>query len=664
MGEHHRHGAGPDLLQLQHAVNASGEVIFMTDPEGVFTFVNREFVRLYGYGGEEVIGVSTPRILKSGRTPAGTYAALWRRLGRGEVVRGELVNRTKAGGLVYIEYSANPVRNEQNEVVGFLGVERDITERRRLAMLLERHDGLLNAVIEGSPIGIAALDSASFVCNSVNPAFQRLVSDRAMAGVPFQDLWPGDASDVVRMFQRVLDTGVPDECVDVQLPRSRTTPDSQAPSWVTVSASPLLLPDVAVAGLLVLIADTTARKQLEAQFLQAQKMEAIGRLAGGVAHDFNNLLTAILGYSDLLMDTFDAGDRRRADLEEIRRAGESAAALTRQLLMFSRKQTAEPTIVDVNIIVTQFEKIVRRTIGEDIALNLRLEPTLERIKIDAGQLEQVLMNLTVNARDAMPKGGTLTIETANVELAGSNRALTDQTPEGRYVVVAIADSGVGMSHEVQSRLFEPFFTTKESGKGTGLGLSTVFGIVKQHNGHITVNSTPNCGTTFRIYFPQVERQKPLATKEAVQGPLPTGRETILIAEDDDRLLAFASRTLEHCGYRTLAARDASEAQQISREFAGAIHLLVTDVVMPGADGVELSRQLGRSRPEMLVLYMSGHTDGVISDHELLKRSVEFLEKPYTQRTLARKVRDVLERRDDVIDASRSSSATKITLPLC
>jgi PAS domain S-box-containing protein len=671
-----QHVGSPDLCQLQHAVEASGEVIFMTDREGVITFVNREFVQLYGYAPEEVVGVSTPRILKSGLTPVEDYAALWERLARGEVVRGELVNRTKAGDLASIEYSANPVRDGQNGVIGFLAVQRDITERKRieaalqasearyrtlaetrrgLAMPLERHAGLLNAVIDGSPIGIAVLDSASFVCNSVNPAFGRLVSDRAMAGVPLKDLWPGDATDVMRMFERVLDTGIPGECVDVQLPRSRTIPDSQAPSWVTVSASPLLLPGVIVPGLLVLVTDTTSRKQLEAQFFQAQKMEAVGRLAGGIAHDFNNLLTAILGYSELLMETFDAGDRRRHDLEEVRRAAESAAALTRHLLTFSRKQIAEPTIVDVNAVVAQFEKIIRRTIGEDVTLNLRLEPTLERILIDAGQLEQILMNLTVNARDAMPRGGTLTITTVNLEVTEANRPLHGHTPVGRYVALAITDTGIGMSDDVQSHLFEPFFTTKEAGKGTGLGLSTVFGIVTQHNGHIDVSSAPGCGTTFSICFPRVERHEAIEADARVWCPLPTGRETILIAEDDDALRALAARTLDGCGYRTLAARNALEAVQMAGEFPGAIDVLVTDVVMPGADGVELARELGRSRPGMRVLYMSGHTDGVISEHGLLKQGVQFLHKPYTRLTLARKVREVLGTSDESPSAAPAAA---------
>ena len=484
----------------------------MTDPDGVMTFVNPEFVRLYGYTAEEVVGRATPRILKSGRTSDDTYRLLWQRLIGGEVIRGELINRTKEGGLVNVEFSANPVRDGQNIIVGFLAIQRDVT----------------------------------------------------------------------------------------------------------------------------------ARKQLEGQFLQAQKMEAVGRLAGGIAHDFNNLLTSILGFADLVMDSLAATDCRRSDLEEIRRAGQSAATLTRQLLTFSRQEVVEPTIIDVNATVAQFTSILGRTVGEDVIVTLRLEPVLHRIKMDAGQLEQILMNLSVNARDAMPRGGTLTIGTANIEIQKDHRGAQSQTPPGRYVALTITDTGLGMSQEVQSHLFEPFFTTKEIGKGTGLGLSTVFGIVKQHDGCIGVVSEIDHGTTVTIYFPEVERHDPREIQEAAAEPRPNGDETILIAEDNDGLRALAARTLKGCGYHTIAARDAREAMELSRGFDGPIHLLVTDVVMPGPDGPALSHELTCARAETRVLYMSGYTDGMMSDHGLVGRGVQFLQKPFSPNALARKVRQVLE----------------------
>jgi PAS domain S-box-containing protein len=751
----------PDCRRMRQAIDASGEVMFMTDRNGTITFVNSEFEKLYGYAASEVVGRVTPRILTSGLADRATYASFWEALWRGEVVRTEFTNRTKSGVLLHMEGSANPIRGEDNEITGFLavqrdvtsrneadrllrssearyrtlaegatdaifiigaderfeymnrsaaalfrrspneligsgvrdcfppklaenvedqvrevrrtraplfveqpmsfprgetwqsawlaplfddaglvtsvmGISRDITERMQLATLLERQHHLLSAIVTNSPIGMAVLSGESLICDTVNPALQQLVPDRQLTGLPIADTWPGASAGLIQMFRGVLRTGVAGECLDLVLEASAAGPDGYR--TVTVSASPLHS-SAAPNSILVLVIDTSARKRLEAQFFQAQKMEAIGRLAGGVAHDFNNLLTSILGYAELLRDTLDPDDPRRSDVKEIQHAGESAAALTRHLLAFSRKQIVQPGVIDLNKSLRRFEKIVRRTIGEDIQVSLETDPFIDRITIDSGQLEQIVLNLSVNARDAMPRGGRLEIRTANL-VVDRREGANDPVPPGRYAVLTLTDNGAGMSDEVRAHLFEPFFTTKPFGKGTGLGLSTVYGIVKQNDGFIAVKSEPNRGTTITIYLKGIDEPETAAAE--ITEPFETGTETILVAEDNDALRALARKTLQSCGYRVLAARDAEEALKLANAYSDPIHLLLTDVVMPGADGLDLSRAVVRRHRETRVLFMSGHTDEVVSHHGLLDGNVRFLQKPFTRNTVARAIRQVLD----------------------
>jgi len=387
--------------------------------------------------------------------------------------------------------------------------------------------------------------------------------------------------------------------------------------------------------------ETTRHKQLEAQFHQAQKMEAIGRLAGGIAHDFNNLLTSVLGYTELVIDTMDPDDQRRQDLVEVRKAGQSAVALTRQLLTFSRKHAVEHQVVDVNAVLREFERIIRRTIGEDIEVALRLETGPWRIIADPGQLEQVLMNLCVNARDAMPQGGRLTISTGNALLRESRLVATGQVCPGQYVMVSVSDTGVGMAPETQARLFEPFFTTKESGKGTGLGLSTVYGVVKESRGHIGVTSEPNQGTTLTIYLPRVEDRPLSAGVPPVQATGPGGSETVLVVEDSDGPRSLIARMLGDLGYSVLTASSAPDALAVSDVHSRPIDLLLTDVVMPGGDGLALARELVSRRPGIRVLHMSGYADAIAAQCGLHDSDWPLLHKPFDRLTLAKKVREAL-----------------------
>ena len=390
--------------------------------------------------------------------------------------------------------------------------------------------------------------------------------------------------------------------------------------------------------------DMTVQKQLEQQFHQAQKMESVGQLAGGIAHDFNNLLTAILGYSNFLLEESNATlipDQMKRDLEEIRRAGESAAKLTSQLLAFSRRQIIQPTVLNVNAVVEGLEPMMRRLIGEDVRLTARLSPDLGSTRADGGQLEQVIMNLAVNARDAMPQGGQITIETANVDLDEAYASSHGAIVPGAYVMLAVSDTGTGMTLEVQARIFEPFFTTKAKGHGTGLGLATIYGIVKQNNGNIWVYSEPGKGTTFKVYLPRVNEQPQTVaqtTRTAVRG----GHETVLLVEDNDLVRGLAKTVLMRNGYNVIEAADADEALRAASEQRGQIHVLLTDVVMPGISGGLLAQQLSHLYSGLRVLYMSGYTDSAVVNHGVLSPEVTFLQKPFTPATLARAVRDVLD----------------------
>ncbi len=385
----------------------------------------------------------------------------------------------------------------------------------------------------------------------------------------------------------------------------------------------------------------TGEEKMREQLLQAQKMEAVGRLAGGVAHDFNNMLTAVLGYCEILLGNLREEDPMHRDLSEIRKAGMRAASLTRQLLAFSRKQVLEPRVLDLNDIVRGMEKMLRRLIGEDIELKLALDGELGPVLADPGQVEQVLLNLVVNARDAMPRGGKLTLETANVDLDEAYACLRADVRPGRYAMLAVSDTGCGMGQEVLVHLFEPFFTTKEKGKGTGLGLSTVYGIVKQSEGHISVYSETGKGSTFKVYLPRVEAGAPTEEKRPEPRTL-RGSETVLLVEDDDLVREIATRVLRANGYTVIVAQGGGEALLACERHPGKIDIVVTDVVMPLMSGRELAERLSVLRPGLKVLFMSGYTSGAIADHGVLEAGVFLLHKPFTSESLPRKLREVLD----------------------
>jgi two-component system, cell cycle sensor histidine kinase and response regulator CckA len=410
--------------------------------------------------------------------------------------------------------------------------------------------------------------------------------------------------------------------------------------------TPIIGDDGRFTGLLSLATDVTEQKVLESQLRQAQKMEAVGRLAGGVAHDFNNLLTIINGYSDLLLGRLPPDDPSRDLVSEIYKAGERSAGLTRQLLAFSRKQVLAPRTLDLNAVVTNTASLLRRVIGEDVRLAAAPAPGLWHVRADAGQVEQVLLNLAVNARDAMPAGGKLTIETRNVELDEGYAAAHADARSGPHVLLAVSDTGHGMTPEVKARIFEPFFTTKEVGKGTGLGLATVYGIVKQSGGHVDVYSEVDRGTTFKVYLPRSEPDDGAARSQSqLLAPSP-GTETVLVVEDDAGVRALTRHVLQQAGYTVLEAADGDEALRLGAGHSGPIHLMVSDVVMPGPGGREVAEKLAERHPEVRILFVSGYTDDAVVRHGVLHETTNFLQKPFTAAGLARKVREVLDASPD------------------
>ena len=390
--------------------------------------------------------------------------------------------------------------------------------------------------------------------------------------------------------------------------------------------------------------DITEKKKLEAQLAQSQKMEAVGTLAGGIAHDFNNLLTIIIGNADFALMDVIKDESLRKGIEEIKKAGKRAASLTRQLLAFSRKQVIKPEVIDLNKGINETKNILKRTIGEDIEFLTVLKPELWKVHADSGQIDQIIMNMVVNARDAIPQGGKLTIETANADLDKNyfqERGIKGEKP-GHYVMLAISDNGKGMNKETQKHIFEPFFTTKEVGKGTGLGLSTVYGIVKQNNGFVWVYSEPGKGTTFKVYLPKVKGDVEPEEKEQIPVGDFSGSEIVLIVEDDDGLRKFTQEVLQSYGYRVLVAENGEDALRVGKDHAGPINLLLTDVVMPKMGGKELAERSQPLYPRMKVIYMSGYTDNAILHHGVLLPELNFIQKPFTPKGLARKVREALD----------------------
>jgi PAS domain S-box-containing protein len=517
------------------------------------------------------------------------------------------------------------------------GVARDITDQRHAEEELRRSEGEHRSMVEHAPLGIyrSTVEGRIVAVNQALVAMLGYESAEAVLGLSLPlDVYaiPEERNRIVKQF-----ADQDSARAEVEWRRRDGTP-------ITVRLNVRTVRDRSggLGSFEGIVEDVTEQRSVEEQFRQAQKMEAVGRLAGGVAHDFNNVLTVITTDADLLLGDLAPDDPRRADVEEIRDAALSAAALTRQLLAFSRKQVLQPRVLNLTEVIAALEKMLRRLIGEDVTLAFALAPDLGSVRADPGQIEQVILNLAVNARDAMPSGGQLLITTSNVDLdAVYLNGHAEATP-GRHVMIEVRDTGIGMDAATQARIFEPFFTTKEIGKGTGLGLATVYGIVKQSGGFLNVYSEPGLGTAFKIYFPRTD--EPADTMDGAPGTQPPrgGHETVLVVEDDALLRKAAVAVLEKSGYRVLPAPDGHAALDLARELPGEIHLLLTDLIMPGMPGRALSEALVAIRPGVRVLFMSGYTDDTVLRNGVLEAGVAFLPKPFNASALARKVREVLD----------------------
>jgi len=516
-------------------------------------------------------------------------------------------------------------------------IERELREAKARATL-RATEASYETLVEHAPVGIyRSSPEGRFL--SVNAAVVRILGYDAAADVlglhMARDVY-ADAAERQRLVER-------DSYSARQYDNVEATWKRRDGRLLTVQLSVRAVRDAAgrVEYYETFVRDVTDQRRLQQQVLQSQKLEAVGRLAGGIAHDFNNLLTVITSYSDLLLEDLSPGDPKRDDLEQVRKAADGAAALTRQLLAFSRQQVVEPRVVSLNTVVEGLQKILRRVIGEDVELTTTLAPDLGAVRADVGQLEQVLMNLAVNARDAMPTGGRLTIETANVEHDPDYARGHDAAAVRRFAMLAVSDTGCGMDDATKAKIFEPFFTTKEPGKGTGLGLATVYGIVQQAGGFIWVYSEPGHGTSFKIYLPQVDATAEVAAA-ATGARAPGGTETVLLVEDAAAVRAVTKQVLERHGYAVLEAPGGEAAVRLAQRHRGPIHLLLTDVVMPRVSGRELAEQLARVRPDTRVLYASGYTDDSVVRHGILESGTAYLQKPFSPESLARKVREVLD----------------------
>jgi two-component system cell cycle sensor histidine kinase/response regulator CckA len=624
---------------LKQVIDADPNLVFVKDWDGKFALANKALAEAYGTTSEALVGKSDADF---NRNPA--EVAHFLRDDREVMttlqpksIPEESVTNPSTGETRWFQTVKVPLAGASGTARQVLGVATDITDRKRAEGALRHSEERYRSLVEGVRDLIFALSPSGEV-TSLNPAFEEITGfpPSAWIGRPFEALvHPEDVPAALELFGRVV--------------RGETRPTNQfrivtkaGPYRVAEFSASAQLREGKLIGILGIGRDVTDRLGLEQQLRQAQKMEAVGQLAGGIAHDFNNILTAITGHAELLLQDLGSADPRREDVAEIRRSAERAAGLTRQLLAFSRQQVLQPKVVDLNALVMDMDKLLRRLIGEDVELATVLEPSLGRVKADPGQLEQVIVNLAVNARDAMPTGGKLTLETRNIDLDANYTLEHSPVKPGPYVQLTVSDSGIGMDEETQARIFEPFFTTKPRGQGTGLGLATVYGTVKQSGGFIWVYSEPGHGATFKIYLPRVDAPVEAGVPPTLVAEPLGGSETVLLAEDEPAVRAIARQALERQGYKVIAAPNGAEALALAAQHGATIDLLLTDVVMPGMSGRDLAERLLAQRPGIRVLYISGYTDNAIVRHGMLEPGLAYLQKPFRPDALVRKVREVLD----------------------
>ncbi len=649
-----RKRAEAENARLIAAIEQSAEGIIITDTRGTIQYANPAFTRIAGYSREEVIG-RNPRLLKSGRQDRAFYEQLWKTILAGKIWHGEIINRRKDGSLYTEQMSITPVRNERGAITHFISIKQDVTERKRAEEALRRSEARYRELVENAVYGIyRATHDGKFL--DVNPALVKMLGYDSKEELCSRDL----CTDVYR------DTAARAQLIEQYKQTGRI--DGAELGWkrkdgsiiiVQLSGRAVIHEPGGAEEMEVIVEDVTERRLMEKQLRQVQKFEAIGQLAGGIAHDFNNVIGAILGWAEIGLDQAPAESLLRGHFQKIRIQADRAASLTRQLLAFARRQILEPRDINLNHTVTDMLSLLEKTISRDIELKTVTAPDLEAVRADPTQIEQVLMNLCLNARDAMPHGGRLVIETQNVELDQEYCRLYSYVRPGRYVRLGVSDTGVGMAAATREHIFEPFFTTKELGKGTGLGLATVYGVVKQHGGLVQVYSELGRGTTFHVYLPvsdkvvQQEQRKEKTEAAQVRG----GTETILVAEDHDGLREMARATLEGLGYHVKLARDGEEAVRVFQVYGEEIALVLLDVVMPKLGGPQLYARLSAAKPELPVIFTTGHSTEIASLSALAEKGIPVLHKPYTPTQLGREVREALDHPPSATAVGPASSSS-------
>ena len=646
-------GLARDVTDLYEArrqnlslTETSPDLIVRFGRDARYLRVNNAMAAAMGVPAQSFVGKSIDEVFseKLGPTPQEDLLALrgavLRVVDTGDVAEIEVRLPRYAGDCTF-DVLLTPEVDPAGAVLSVLLVGRDISEAKRVEGTLRESEQRFRQVTESIDEVFWLTDTTKRQMIYLSPAYERIWGRTCASVFAAPESWmdaihPED-QDRVRTAALTLQTS---GAYDLEYRIVR--PDGTV-RWIHDRAFPIRDEAGRVHRIAGVAEDTTVRRQLEEQVRQTQKMEAVGRLAGGVAHDFNNLLTAIMGYAQLMRMRLPPDDRMLHDIQEILKASKRAAILTRQLLTFSREEVRQPRVLDLGAVVKEMRELLRPLVGEKVSIVVRSQPDLGGVKADPGQMEQVVLNLVVNARDAMPDGGRVTIETENIDLGTSRAGGHVGIAPGGYVLLAVSDTGIGMDDQTKARIFEPFFTTKPPEKGTGLGLSTVYGIVQQSGGTIQVNSDPASGTTFKIYLPRVQGKTDVVAAADWLEPPPRGTETVLVVEDQDDVAAVVRGALQICGYRVLEARHGAGALQLWQEHGGSIDLIITDVVMPIMDGPEFVRTARSSRPKVKVLYMSGYAEQGFSALDLLSPHDGFLPKPFVPSALARKVREVLDR---------------------
>lgn len=633
-----------ELQFTRFAVDNLADMAFWMNAEGRFIYVNRASCDSLGYSRDELLGMRVSDI--DPLFPVDRWSENWNKLRELKHHVLESQHITREGKIFPVEINDNFIETGGHEYN--CAFARDITDRKRTERMLAEQYRLIHAILEATP-QLMVFKDRNGVYREVNQAFCSFMGNRreAIIGKTDYELFPSDDAALhISGDADVMETG---DCVEKEM----LVQSALRPRWLHVVKSPVLDAEEKIIGVLCSVNDLTERKQAEeereallAQLYQAQKMDSIGRLAGGVAHDFNNMLGVILGYTEMVMEQMDPDQPQYDMLKEVHKAASRSADLTRQLLAFARKQVAEPRIIDLNETVEGMIKMLRRLIGEDIELVWIPEKNIAPIYFDSSQLDQILANLCVNARDALSGTGRITIETANADLDTEFPDYQGVITPGRYVSLTVSDNGCGMDRETMARIFEPFFTTKQSGKGTGLGLATVYGIVKQNNGFTNVYSELGQGTSFTIYLPKHSEDKAPRSEQAPLVETGPGDRTILLVEDDLSILNMTETMLKKLGYLVLTASVPKDAIRIASEYPGVIDLLMTDVIMPEMNGRDLAQNLKLSLRDIKVLFMSGYTANVIAHHGVLEEGLLFIQKPFQRKDLVMKLRQAFENKQE------------------